>query len=319
MSPIDRRLFVFSAGAFISASMTQSQSVSYGQNDTKTDTAGNDAIALNLQFRQLYKLNRDELLSQVPLSALTLIGTGEVWRIEYGVPVKAYPPIPWIASVKGLMHSVIATQATIARLDRARDLDLAQADAGRLAEALGRAELLIATTFPKELTLPGRAVITTLRGIAERGKNGLAGAVKEFATAMKPVQPQLETVINGVGEAIYESVSRGLRSLAAESDRNDWDRAIVGVCGVGFARRDNIEIAAAMSVMGRETVGTRLLYLENAFTIADGIKQLAASLADRDLGRDVFDDPYRMWRDLLGDVAIKHVGSGFFPELGKPS
>jgi hypothetical protein len=25
-----------------------------------------------------------------------------------------------------------------------------------------------------------------------------------------------------------------------------------------------------------------------------------------------------MWRDLLGDVATRHAGGGFFPEMGKP-
>ena len=89
------------------------------------------------------------------------------------------------------------------------------------------------------------------------------------------------------------------------------------MCGVGFARRDNIEIAAAISVMGHDVVGTRLLYLENAFTIPAGVAQIGASLADLALGQDVFGDPYRMWRDLLGDVAVAHVGKSFFPGMGK--
>jgi hypothetical protein len=68
--------------------------------------------------------------------------------------------------------------------------------------------------------------------------------------------------------------------------------------------------------MGRETVGTRLLYLENAHTIDEGLKCLSAAIADRELGQNVFGDPYRMWRDILGDVASRHAGGGFFPKLG---
>ena len=63
---------------------------------------------------------------------------------------------------------------------------------------------------------------------------------------------------------------------------------------------------------------TRKLYLENAFTIPAGLSQLAAGIADRELGQAVFGDPYRMWRDLLGDVAKRHARGGFFPEMGKP-
>ena len=65
-------------------------------------------------------------------------------------------------------------------------------------------------------------------------------------------------------------------------------------------------------------MGTRLLYLENAFTIPAGLSQLAAAVADLELGAAVFGDPYRMWRDLMGDVATRHAGGGFFPEMGKP-
>jgi hypothetical protein len=39
-------------------------------------------------------------------------------------------------------------------------------------------------------------------------------------------------------------------------------------------------------------------------------------VADRDLGADVFGDPLRMWRDLLGDTSRRRAGGGFFPFMG---
>ena len=72
-----------------------------------------------------------------------------------------------------------------------------------------------------------------------------------------------------------------------------------------------------MSIMGNHALGDRLLYLENGLTIADGIKFLAAAIAEKDLGQQVFGDPYRMWKDLLSKAAIKHIGHSFFPELGQ--
>jgi hypothetical protein len=39
-------------------------------------------------------------------------------------------------------------------------------------------------------------------------------------------------------------------------------------------------------------------------------------VADRDLGTDVFGDPLRMWRDLLGDTSRRRAGGGFFPFMG---
>ena len=72
-----------------------------------------------------------------------------------------------------------------------------------------------------------------------------------------------------------------------------------------------------MSIVGNYALGDRLLYLENGLTIADGIKFLAAAIAEKDLCQQVFGDPYRMWKDLLSKAAIKHIGHSFFPELGQ--
>lgn len=272
----------------------------------------------NLLFRSLYGVNRQELLEATPLAALTLIGTGEIWRVEFGQVAKSYPPTPWIARIKGLMHGVIATQATSARLVRGKSPRAARETAAALAAALGDATRDAATDLPAEVAAPARAVLEALRGLAAGWAGGKPADADEFPATLKRVRPDLDTVLNGAGEAVYDSVVTNLKAFARESEPEEWGRCLVGVCGVGFARRDNIEIAAAMSVLGREAVGTRLLYLENAFTIPAGIAQLAGALADKELGQAVFGDPYRMWRDLLGDVAVRHAGGGFFPEMGRP-
>ena len=320
MSQLDRRTFVVNAGALALATVGQAcpDSAVQAQDAKKTGDLADDPVALlNVRFRELYAANRDELLAVTPLAALMLIGTGEVWRLEFGQPVRSYAPTPWIVKVKGLMHAVIATQATAARLVRSKALPAARADAGRLAEALVSAAGLITDSLPADLVLSVRSVVGALRRLAEGWVAGQPATAERFSAAIKPVQPDLDRVLTAVGEAVYESVVTGLRKFAAESDPQEWKRCLVGVCGVGFARRDNIEIAAAMSVMGRDAVGTRLLYLENTFTIPAGAAQIAASLADRALGQDVFGDPYRMWRDLLGDVAVRRAGGSFFPETGR--
>ena len=315
MSQMDRRMFVLNAGAVAASMGAVDPTLAHAEPNKPTPLA-DPTVRLNMQFREFYKSNRDELMPTTPLAGLMLIGTGEVWRLEFGVPVRSYPPAPWLVDVKGLMHGVIATQATAARLVRSRDLKSAQADAGRLAESLKTAEALIPGSLPKEIVSSAITVMQTLRGLAEGWVAGETPTAESFAAALKKVHPDLEKVLTTVGEAVYESIVAGLRQFAAESDPQEWNRCLIGVCGVGFARRDSIEIAAGIEVMGREAVGIRLLYLENAFTIADGAKQLAASIADLELGRDVFGDPYRMWRDLLGDVAAQHAGGSFFPELG---
>lgn len=310
----DRRGFLIEGG-------TLAAMICAGQTSANTTAAepnvADDAARLNATFRELYGTNRAELLAECPLAVLMLIGTGEVWRVEHGKAVRSYAPIGWISKVKGLMHGVIATQATGARLARAGDAGPKIEAAKRLSAALAQAVEQAAMDLPPEVAAPAAKVLSALaalaKGWAETGK----AAPDAVRTAMQPVMGELDKVLTAAGEAVFESVVKGLRSCAAESDPKLWSEAIVGVCGVGFARRDSIEIAACMDVIGREAIGTRILYMENAFTIEAGVNVLASALADRDLGRDVFGDPYRMWRDLLGDVAVRRAGGGFFPETGR--
>lgn len=273
--------------------------------------------ALNLAFRGLYAVNREELFSQTPLAALTLIGTGEIWRVEFGRVVKSYPPTPWLSKVKGLFHAVIGTQAVWARLLRRDDDEAARAGArlleGHLREAVSRSPVVL----PPDLAPLAQAVLTALHRLAEGWAAGRKATPDDLPAAMESVGRELDQAVDLVGEAVYQSVVRGLRAFIDDSAPEHWSDCLVGVCGVAFGRRDNVEIAAAMSLMGKDAVGERLLYLENALTIPEGLKSLAAALADRELGRAVFRDPDRMWRDLLGDVAARHAGGGFFPALGR--
>lgn len=320
MQRFDRRSLVLGATALAAAIVSQPapNAASSPREPDKTPEPEQDPIArLNTRFRELYGINREELFATTPLAAVMLIGTGEVWRVEFGQPVRSYAPIPWIAKVKGLMHAVIATQATAARLVRAKDVNAARTDAGTLSEAIASGIDQIAGELPAAVAPPARTVLLALKDLADGWTAGRPATLAGFTAALKTVHPELEQILSAVGEAVYQSVVAGLQKLAAESRPEDWQTCLVGVCGVGFARRDNIEIAAAMAVMGRDAVGTRLLYFENAFTIPAAAAQIGAALADRALGEDVFGDPYRMWRDLLGDVAVAHAGGGFFPEMGR--
>lgn len=293
-----------------------------GESETSAATlaqagAPDDPIAkLNMTFRSLYGANREQLLAETPLAALTLIGTGEIWRVEYGKLSKCYQPDQTLPKIKGLMHAVLDAHGAWSQLLRGRDSSLALQAAKQLNEALGEAIESVSTELPVELALPARDVLIELKRLSDGWLSGRHATADEFPSALKRVNPQLERVITVVGQAAYSALRDGFEAFRRDSSPNDWRQCFVGVCGPGQGRRDNIEIAAAMSVMGREAVGVRLLYLENALTIADGLRFLAAAIVERDLGQAVFDDQYRMWRDLLADTAIEYAGGSFFPQMG---
>ncbi len=272
---------------------------------------------INATFRTLYGANRDEVFASTPLAAITLIGTGEIWRIEHGQVVKSYPPAPWLSRIKSLMHAIIGAQSTAARLVRGRDVESARLAAVRLNKALELAVSSLSSEAPAELVTPVKIVLDRLLQLSVNWSAGRMASPAEFPEALRQVHVELEKIITAVGEEVYASIVRGLRDFIAETDPAVWQDCLFCVCGVAFARRDNVEIAAAISMMGEDEVGTRLLYLENAHDLPQAMNCLAAALADRELGESVFGNPYRMWRDILGDVAARHIGRGFFPALGR--
>ena len=282
---------------------------------------GISAADLNASFRRMYGVNHDELAATVPLAAATLIGTAEISRIEHGSVVKTYPPaVEWIGAAKGLLHGLLAVQATGARLLRGAagdDAILAAAsnDARQLVPLLGEAAVL-AAALPADIALQARRILDAMLALARRRAETGQAVAGDMRAAMGPVQGDLDWVLGKVGEAVYASVVGSLCAFRDESLPEDWAECLLLVCGPPFGRRDNIEIAAGMEVFGREALGTRLLYVDNVFTIPAAITQVGGAIADRDLGAAVFGDPLRMWRDLLGDVARRHAGGGFFPPLG---
>ncbi len=283
---------------------------------------GGSAADLNAAFRRMYGINRDELAATVPLAAATLIGTAEISRIEHGRVVKTYPPaVEWIAAAKGLLHGLLAVQATGARLLRGAAGDdailaAAQNDSRQLLPLLGQAAVLAATALPADIAPRARRILDCMLAVARRRADtglAIAGDTRE---AMGTVQGDLDLVLDKVGEAVYASVVASLCAFRDESRPEDWAECLLLVCGPPFGRRDSIEIAAGMEVFGRAALGTRLLYVDNVFTIPAAITQIGGAMADRDLGAAVFGDRYRMWRDLLGDVSRRHAGGGFFPFMG---
>jgi hypothetical protein len=282
--------------------------------------ASEDRIAdLNLFFRTLYGANRDELLAEVPLVGLTLIGTGEIWRIEYGQIVKCYQPMQLAPKIKGLMHAVLGAHGAWGLLRREDGREKARRYATELREALAEAIERATVELPAEVATPAKAVLTELHRLAVRWSSGADATADDFPNAIEQCRAQLENVIKVTGDVAYASLLDGFRAFKDESTAEGWRNCFVGVCGPGQGRRDNIEIAAAMAVMGTDAVGVRLLYLENAPTIPDGLKSLASIIVEKDLGQAVFKDPYRMWRDLLAQTAVKHAGASFFPLLGPES
>ena len=316
MPPLDRRQALHAAAATAIAARLAATGTGATAAEPAAPPPADRYAALNGEFRALYAANRDELATAIPLAAATLIGSAEIARIEHGTIVRTYPPsAAWIARVKGVMHGLIALQATGARLVRGADAPAARQDAVRLAARLEEATRL-AAGLPAPIQPAAERVLAAATALARAWAGGAPAAAGDTRAALAPVDDDLTTILDRTGAAVFDEIVAGLVAFRDDTAPAAWADCLVLVCGPPFARRDSIEIAAGMQVLGHEALGTRLLYVDNVFTLEDAAKQAAGCVADRELGADVFGDPMRMWRDLLGDTARRRAGGGFFPFMG---
>ena len=276
-----------------------------------------DPIAeLNAFFRSAYGMNRDEAMTQVPLAGLTLIGTGEIWRVEWGQLVRSYQPAAFFPKIKGLMHAVIGVHGAWGLALRASRNPMSHEILRGLDQALQRATDFASHELPENLASDAGTILNELHQLAHAWAHGATPSQGDFPERMEKVRPELNRIIRQVGEAMYDSLIQSLETFKAESSEHDWKNLHFGICGPAQGRRNNIEIAAAAAIFGGNAIGRQVLYLENAMTIPDGLRLLASLIIEKDLGLAVFKDPYRMWEDVLSETAVKQMGGNFFSELG---
>lgn len=75
------------------------------------------------------------------------------------------------------------------------------------------------------------------------------------------------------------------------------------VTGASLPRRKNLSIQFFAAALGLDGEGPRLVYAEHLFGEEAALGLVGTHRLDREIGRVFFDDPSRMFRDLLGDAA----------------
>jgi hypothetical protein len=83
------------------------------------------------------------------------------------------------------------------------------------------------------------------------------------------------------------------------------------------ARLNNLNVAVTASVMGRNLIGERIFYSENIYDEQGMIAFVEMLMRDKKLSTVLFDNPYRMWRDLLADASADYVDQDFVTALAK--
>lgn len=284
--------------------------------DLLDDRTGSDPFsAVNRLFRESYAGARAAYRRALPVTAMTLIGTGEVWRVEQGRPTLSYPADPDLVRVKTLLHAIVAVFGWVEGLCEGQK---AREQAG---EALSRAILDVqaqsAWSVPQSMAEPIQRILNALVAFCSLKEAGMSPDADAFSADMAPLRSDLEAVIDDSGRSAEKTLRANLKAFWEGCSPEARADCLICVCGPAQGRRDNLEYAVVEALFGHNFARTRFFYLENVSTIEGGIEILSGLRTEQALGRVVFGDAGRMWRDLLGGSARRLLGRSDLPRLGE--
>lgn len=261
---------------------------------------------LNAAFRLAYKAERTKLLARggpiivVAFDDLVVIRNGTSTKTGFTPAIyheaKTFAHVPltlyvWLQSRtdQTLTPAFLATLADY----RSRIVSAAASVKGRAG-------------WTPAVMKPHQAIITSSLSFIDtvtRNRRVSGAALLTYTRRMRPyVMASADIAGRAQLDGLHALTGRVRRSLGA-----DWARTRVVVLTPRQPRVGNLQYAYFRRLMGRRAVNKRLFYAENIFA-PDGAKNLLGTIElDRGASVAFFRDPLRLERDLLADVAKRHV------------
>jgi hypothetical protein len=271
-------------------------------------------IRLNDGFRKLYYEPTKAIMDQIPL--ILIIGSDSVTALA-GESRTVYPLPNTYAEMKASLHSVLGFQGLMVMLSGNSD-DMQWQKAIRYSKDLGELLTLIPQTDAKpkdkELTIE---FVTQLKTATDEFIKQKKVNENQVHSVLAKVRPIILTVVKDIGQESAESLKNILVSIQSKTNKDVWDQTIAVIPGPITARLNNLNAAVTASVMGRDLLGKRIFYSENFYDEAGIRSYVAMLMRDKKLSVMLFDNPYRMWRDLLADTSETIIDEDFFIALAK--
>ena len=270
--------------------------------------------SLNEEFRKLYREQTKAIMDEIPL---ILIVSGDSVTALSGQSRTVYLLPNTSNEIKASLHSVLGFQGLMVTLSGNMD-DVQWQKAVLYSKYLGELLILIPQTTAqqktKQLTIE---LVTQIKKATDEFIKQKQVNENQVQAVLTKVRPIILDVAKDIGQEFAESLKAILLSIQAKMSKSDWDRTIAVIPGPITARLNNLNIAVTASVMGRELLGKRIFYSENIYDEAGIIAYIEMLMRDKKLSLMLFDDQYRMWRDLLADTSTSIIETDFFTPLAK--
>jgi len=284
----------------------------------RTDSTSTAAALdqLNVAFRNQYALNRAENLASLPL--IIIVDTPKITWVSHGKTQQINIPMVHYTESKILLHSILGTYGLGSRIVRSGGTPAEWQDARTLRANIDTAlRLTTHTTLNAADQTRLHSVLLRLRDAVSRWIAAGSLSQKQLEQDLRAVRADAMTIVNEMALQHYQNLRNAFATIHHGVSASDWKNALVVAVGSPAARRNKVEVAAAIPDFGRNALGRSIFYSENIYDTPTAIQFLAGLEADKGLSETFFDTPYRMWLDLLGDGVKGQVGGGFYPGLAR--
>lgn len=266
---------------------------------------------LNQRMRGYYGASRSELLARQPL--VLVAGVSEIKVNSGGVRRQVPVESGVYTALKNYTHLVLGGYGVLAPLMEGTGGDLGPVRTYRGEAEQYRQHLAALPVSESDRALLGRVVEAHARLAGDVVDGGVRG--ERLRQRFAGLWPVLAPVVRRAGEEHAAAYRKAIAEVRASVPPATWAQAVVVVPSAATARRDNLETAMFVEAFGRDALGKRIFFAENAFGPDAAPAQLGTYLIDQRLARDLFRDPYRMWRDVFSDQARQIAGGTFLPSL----
>ncbi len=176
-----------------------------------------------------------------------------------------------------------------------------------------RAKLDIVENNIKQFGLNGRDIERQRKILAE-SKQFLEKVIEqqrctteELHTFTHSMLPMIKENIAGAAASQLDAIHRQVMAWRKELTPAEWKKLRVAIKGAVLARNGSLAKQYFERLLHVEGEGVRLNYMELYFPPTPMLTLLATRSVDRGIGNAVFDDPNRMFRDVLADAASVHL------------
>lgn len=269
---------------------------------------------LNQAFLSFYRSQTPSVSADLPL--IIIIHNDGVTAIEPNQKTR-YAFSPSINEIKSALHAVLGYQGLMSELAMPNSA-IEWSEADRFLSSLIKLKNLIPDTQASASTRKDTmALISQLEQATRTAITRQKVDSQDIVTTLSTVKPLLITIVNEIGQTSVQAMIAALRAIEERVSPQTWEKVVIVVPGPATARMDNLGLAAAAEVLGESALGKQIFYSEAIYDDKSVIAYVQLLMRDKRFSTLMFDQPYRMWRDLFADTSKVYLDKDTLAPLAR--